>query len=293
MWAVGLVFVSCGEKGKEKAVPSNHPPEIKSARIIPLTPSVQDELSITFNTYDRDGDSVDVEITWILNEVPLDLHDERVKIPGLKKGDSVSAVLVPFDGKVRGEEFKIPPVRVINSPPRIVDMSLSPFNPTTEDDLSVSVRVEDPDGDPVSIKYRWFINRLPVEGVEGDTLPHTYTKKGDVVAVTAEPTDGESYGTEYVSYPVEIMNSPPRIISSPPTSLTPEGHFVYKIRAVDPDNDPLTFELLTPYPGLSLTQDGTLIFENVPSGEEIHIKIAVKDDSNGVSYQEFTFTFQR
>lgn len=287
------MFIFCSEKGKDSRLPSNHPPEIRSAKIIPLTPSIKDELSITYTTYDRDGDSVQIEITWILNGVPLEIHESRVKLPGLKKGDKISAVLVPFDGKEKGKEYRIPPVRVMNSPPRIVDVSLSPFNPTTEDDLKVSVKVEDPDGDPVSIKYRWFINQLPVKDVNGSVLPHTYTKKGDVVAVTVEPTDGESYGTEYVSYPVEIMNSPPQILSSPPTTLTPEGNLIYKIQARDPDNDPLTYELETQYPGLSIKQDGTLIFENVPQGKEIHIKIAVKDNSNAVSYQEFTFITQR
>ncbi len=282
-----ILFAGCKKEKKEVSVPGNTPPQITSARIVPPAPSVEDEVSISYSGFDRDKDPVEVKVQWSLNGNPVELEGERVRFPSLRKGDLISCRLIPNDGKEDGEVYEVEPVRVINSPPLIKDIGISPVNPGTRDDIKASVDIYDPDGDEVVVEYKWYINNNPVPEVKGDTLPSSFTKKGDVIVVSASPFDGEARGREYLSNPVVVNNSPPIITSNPPSSLE-NGRFVYKISATDPDGDPVSFSLKEGPPNAIITEDGVLVIESLPPGE-VYIKIEVSDGSDS-SYQEFRFS---
>jgi len=285
-----IAFSGCKKK-EVPSVPGNSPPEIRSARIVPPAPVVGDEISVSYSTFDRDRDPVEVKIQWLLNGEPIDLTTERVRIPGLRKGNLISCRLIPNDGKEDGGVYEVQPVRVINSPPGIKDIGISPVNPGTKDDIKATVEAYDPDEDAVEVEYKWYINNKVVADVKGDTLPSSYTKKGDIIVVSASPFDGEARGREYLSNPVVVHNSPPIITSNPP-SILEKGRFVYKVEATDPDGDRITFRLKEGPPGARITEDGLLVLEEIPSGE-IYIKIEVSDDSGATSYQEFRFSMGR
>jgi hypothetical protein len=289
-----ILFLSviAGCKKKEVgSVPGNSPPEITSARIVPPAPVAGDEISVSYSTFDRDKDPVEVKIQWLLNGEPTDWTTERIKIPGLRKGALLSCRLIPNDGKEDGKVYETEPVRIINSPPVIKDIGISPVNPGTKDDIKASAEVYDPDDDPVEVEYKWYINNKVVPDVKGDTLPSSYTKKGDIVVVSATPFDGEARGREYLSNPVVVQNSPPVITSNPPSTLE-GGRFVYKVEATDPDGDKITFTLKEGPPEASITEDGLLVIQPVPPGE-IYVKIEVSDESGATSYQEFRFSAGR
>ena len=67
------------------------------------------------------------------------------------------------------------------SPPETPGVVLGPLDPTTAEDLIASVDpVTDPDGDEVTLVYRWFRDAVEVEGQDSDTLPSSETAKGDL-----------------------------------------------------------------------------------------------------------------
>jgi len=288
---VFLILIAGCKKKEVGSVPGNSPPEITSARIVPPAPVVGDEISVSYSTFDRDRDPVEVRIEWLLNGEPVDWTGEKVRLSGLKKGALISCRLIPNDGKEDGRVYETEPVRVVNSPPVIKEIGISPINPGTKDDIKASVEVYDPDEDSVEVEYKWYINNKVVSEAKGDTLFSSYTKKGDIIIVSATPFDGETRGREYISNPVVVNNSPPVITSNPPSILQGE-RFVYKVEATDPDGDKITFQLKEGPPEASITEDGLLVIQPVPLGE-MHVKIEVSDDSGATSYQEFRFSVGR
>lgn len=286
-----IVIGGCKKEKEGVSLPGNSPPEITSARIVPPSPAVGEEVSVSYLAFDRDKDAVEVKVQWFLNGNPTDFVTERVRFPSLRKGDIISCRLIPNDGKEDGRVYEVEEVRVINSPPIIKDIGLFPLNPGSKDDIKASTEVYDPDGDSVEVEYKWYINNKVVSDIRGDTLPSSLTKKGDVIVVSAFPSDGEVRGREYLSNPIVVNNSPPIITSNPPSVLE-KGKFIYKVEATDPDGERIVFRLKEGPPGASITEDGLFVLENIPSGE-IYIKIEALDESGASSYQEFRFSVSR
>ncbi len=85
-------------------------------------------------------------------------------------------------------------------------------------------------------------------------------------------------------------NHPPIITSTPITQAYPEEAYAYHVRAVDPDNDPLTYSLvigptgmaIDPTTGLLTWPVQTLAFATNP------VTVSVSDGNGGVTQQIFT-----
>jgi hypothetical protein len=113
--------------------------------------------------------------------------------------------------------------------------------------------------------------------------------KGDLIAVTLIPDDREDFGKPKKSNPIKILNSPPIIISSPPISA--EGaKYIYEVKANDPDDDPLRFNLRVGPEGMEIDKDKGLIqWEICNKDKGSHtIEIEVLDNEGAKSIQQYT-----
>lgn len=117
--------------------------------------------------------------------------------------------------------------------------------PTVKTDITAvpTLKKEDPS---VSFRFRWFVNRQEIPGEDTAILPKAYFKKHDMVNCVAVGFVGSLTTPEYTSDFVRILNSAPVIEENPVDKFSVPGVFTYQIKATDPDEDTLTYALLSP-----------------------------------------------
>src|SRR5437899_11400883 len=167
-----------------------------------------------------------------------------------EEGGSGHSRIVPTDGKADGEVFTTGPVTIGTTAPSIREIYVEPLPLQRGKLIKVRVVASDPDGDPVSLTYKWFRNNKAIPGAKSDTLDTKEFQKKDVLEVLVTPSDGIST-REGQGLPVTIENSPPRFASTPPTEIK-DGQYLYQVAVTDPDGDPVTLELKQGPPGMAL-----------------------------------------
>ncbi len=145
-----------------------------------------------------------------------------------------------------------------NRAPRIASLSLTPPEPGTEDAIVAHAVARDPDGDPVTLRYRWLVDERSVSLGASNTLEAAHTARGQRVRVEVTPSDGSLLGATR-SAELEVLDSPPRvslpvILPAAPTTLDPLEVIV---TAEDPDGDPIELRLDWTVDGLPVEADGT------------------------------------
>ena len=269
----------------------NHPPAIISAKIYPVDVRLDTELRIEVKAEDMDGDRVTYRYQWFVNGTPA-ATGPAFKPESSKKGDRITAELIPNDGKVDGPVFRTNPVTMGNFAPYIVEIHLEPVPLHRGEQLKVKVVAEDPDGDPVTLTYKWFRNNREIPGATSDALDTKDFQKKDVLEVLVSPSDGKST-REGQGLPVTIENSPPRFTSTPPTAIK-DGQYLYQIGVTDPDEDPVTLELKQGPPGMTLDPaTKQLSWKLAPENlGKHHVVLVAKDNDNGATQLEFELDAQ-
>ena len=112
------------------------------------------------------------------------------------------------------------PTEFENIPPYSPIVSLSPLSPKTRDTITATLIFDttDPDGDPVSLAYMWKKDDIE-QTINGDTVLHTQTQKGEVWTLEAYTFDG-SLKSSTVSVSTTIRNTPPSVIIVETTTTT-------------------------------------------------------------------------
>jgi hypothetical protein len=290
-----LVNLSC-EKQKEIRPQSktNSPPVITSATILPENPDRERELSLIIQSKDADGDSISYRYQWIKNdENMLGENKNTLRAETLRKGDIIQVKVTPSDGKEDGKPFLPSPVKVLNSPPVIQEVWIEPKTPSVKDNLKALEKSGDADGDSIYFSYRWEKNGVVLMDEGREALEQGRFKKGDSITVTIIPDDREILGLPKRSDAVTILNSPPAIVSSPPFSA--EGtKYLYQVKAADPDNDPITFDLRSGPKGMKIDQKTGLIqWEIQKEDKGTHsIEIEVSDNEGAKSHQRFALVIE-
>jgi len=281
------------ERQRMEAKP-NSPPVITSVKIFPERPDKKSELRLIIQGYDPDRDPVQYEYQWIKNDEEMIGENKIIlKSGNFKKGDLLRIRVTPFDGKVKGEPFLSAPVTIFDAPPVIQEIWIEPKLPFANDNLRAHVKNNDADGDLLHNTYRWERNGIVLDGVSGEVLERGRFGKGDSIAVTVIPDDGETTGRPQKSEPIRISNSPPVITSAPPTK-TDGNTYTYQVIANDPDNDPVTFTLKTAPKGMEINRETGLIrWEIQREDRGTHsIEVEASDTEGAKSFQRYTLSIQ-
>ena len=269
----------------------NSPPIITSVTVLPEKPNKQSEsISLLIQAHDPDRDAISYRYQWIRNDEEIAGEDKSIlKNENFRKGDLIRIRVTPSDGKVNGEPFLSPPVKILNSSPTIQEVWIEPKTATARDDLEVHVRGFDADRDSVYYTYQWEKNGAILDEGSKEILEKERFKKGDSITVAVTPNDGEAVVMSKKSEPVIISNSPPIIVSSPPTSV--EGMtYIYQVKADDPDDDPVIFTLKSGPIGMEIDKSTGLIrweIHKEDKGPHL-IEIEASDASGGKSFQRYT-----
>jgi hypothetical protein len=294
-----VLILSCAcekQKGTEPkpGVKINSPPAIASVKILPEQPNRESDLSLLIQSQDSDGDSVSYQYQWIKNDEEIvGENGTTFKAGNLIKGDVIQVRVIPSDGKENGKPFLSDPVTILNSPPVTQEVWIEPKMPSAKDNLEVQEKSVDADDDTIYFTYQWEKNGVELMDERKEVLEQGRFKKGDSITVTIIPDDREIMGTPKKSAPVTITNSPPSIISSPPTS-TNGTKYEYPVKAIDPDNDPLTFSLKSGPKGMKVdTTSGLVYWEIQKEDKGTHtIEIEVSDNEGLKSFQRYTLAIE-
>ena len=217
----------------ETVVVSNNPPTASNVQISPSSPTSSDDITLTYTFSDQDSGDAEsgTTIHWSQNGAHQSQFDGLMTISStsLLKGDSWLASVTPSDGEDFGATVNSNTITVLNSLPSISSATISPPNPTVDDDLTASISGEaDNDGDTLAFEYRWYLNGALQDGLDDLTIvPSIATRADDVWEVEVRAHDGEGNSPWVRSNTISVIgdtsNNAPTVDSitiSPPNPKT-------------------------------------------------------------------------
>jgi hypothetical protein len=169
-----------------------------------------------------------------------------------------------------------------NAEPVITGVKLEFESSADKDLLRATARGNAAEGKTLTFSYKWTKNGEPAG--EGDSI--SGYKRGDMLAVTIIPFDGEKYGLHRIST-TEISNTTPKIrsINEIPGD---KNTVIYKVDAFDPDGDTLTFSLLDAPAGVTIDGQGIIKWTFEKADETISFKVKITDGNGGEATQPVT-----
>ncbi len=277
------------ETAQAPAPTANRAPVVRSLEIRPWEPVAGDRLTAVADAADPDGDAVRLTYQWVVDGRRYGSGEtETLVLPERSKAALVELEVVPNDGQLDGAASHAR-VRVGNRPPSLLDLLLEPgLEITVEDELAASARAEDPDREPVEIRYRWLVNGRAI-GVTGSTLGRRHFRRGDRIQVEAVASDGDDESEPLRSPEIQVANSPPIIVSTP-EKIDEDGTFRYAVVVEDADDDRrLRYRLLEGPTGMTLDWlSGKLAWTPSDGQEGTHaVEIEVDDLAGGRATQTF------
>lgn len=177
-----------------------------------------------------------------------------------------------------------------NFPPAMELVRLSPKIVFPGTMVKGEAQASDKDGDEVKLTYEWKRNGVIVQGAVSDELDTKAFKKGDMITLYVTPFDEKEKGKTMRSVTIIINNRPPEITSFPPVS-TSNGRYVYEVKAVDPDNDKLSYSLVDAPPSMTIDPEKGVIQWDVPPTIGVSYSfMVVVSDGDTKAFQGFTLS---
>jgi len=272
-----LLITGCGGDESSSAS-SSKGGNVVAVDYSPVQPTSSDAITLKITAVG--GETPDYN--WIVNGIPVhNVSGNKLGPEHFSKNDTVFCSIL-----IGGEEKKkIGPIVIMNSPPRINTLTISPENPRHGTGLSLNADITDADGDELSLLIKWFINEEEVS--TNQVLSGSEFKAGDKVHVLATPFDGTEEGFPVNSGFVLVQNSAPEFVSSPPSI---EGKtMTYEIEVKDGDGDNVDLSLEEGPPGMVLTGN-KLVWEapEINKDTSFVIKLKARDERGGETINSFS-----
>jgi hypothetical protein len=250
--------------------------------------------------YDSVEGYVDVATTFplIYSDVLLEYPDGGGPIELTGDGAGKALFFVPSSNKVRIEvdaddddifessavyAWSNLAVPAANTPP-VGTVAISPSSPQSADTLTTDLTAYDVDGDPLTFTFSWSRNGTTITDEHLHTLSPDHFAKGDIVEVTATLSDGTT--SVVMSAEVTIGDTPPAIDPIASLGATYGTPVDVQISASDPDNDPVTYELVYGPAGMLVDSDGRLSW--TPSGPMFDESLEVHYEVRALSGESHT-----
>ncbi len=275
-----LIVLSCSKEKPTEMTKQSSVDVAQSPYSLQISPA-EASRNTTLSLIAKGFDISKAQIEWLANGEPTAIHTVQFNSEQLRKGDTVQV-----KAAILGKEILSNVITIKNAPPSIGKIRFMPDVLKQGDTLYVDVEGEDIDGDSVSILYEWEKNGEPAgnERAIGASI-----KRGDKVSVKITPFDGEDYG-KTAEMEREIANFPPVIIED--KNFTFDGiHFIYQVKAADPDEDNLIYSLMSAPADMTINPDTGLVKWDVPRDflGKTEITAVVSDDHGGKATYTLNF----
>jgi len=209
----------------------NTVPSVSNLAITPINPKTGDDLIVNYNYFDTDSDLESGSyIRWYKNEEVQPTYENQTTIPTFvtTKGEIWYFTIEPSDGSDYGILKISPSVSIANTAPSVSDLTITPCNPQTGEDLVASYAYVDVDADPEGeTEIIWYKNGVLQTALNGSiTVTANYTIKGQVWFFKVHPSDSTDFG-EWVRIPINatINNTAPSVSDLTITPSYPKtGH---------------------------------------------------------------------
>ncbi|MEZ4268299.1 MAG: Ig-like domain-containing protein [Myxococcota bacterium] len=230
----------------------NAPPKLAGAAVTPSAGTTATTFTCSAQgASDPDDDAVSVGWRWLINGVAVPGAVDVTYLPGAAAsgGDLLRCEATPSDGAATGAAVTSAAVTLEgpppdNQPPTVTSANITPATAVTTSVLTCNgVGAADPEGKTVTLNYAWTKGGVPIGGQTAKTLPAAAHKKGDSIACSVTPYDGELFGSAATSAPVVIGNSAPVIADVVVTPLQPAAGaaLTCTVTASDPDDDAISY----------------------------------------------------
>lgn len=283
-------FIACGGKKEEGTTTTNSPPVLENITLLPLNPTVQSQITARILASDRDGDQITYQVAWYVNDEQIGTG-MSFTYPQIKKGDKIFAEVTPYDGKAYGEMMRSSEIIVGGLPPKIVSVSVVPeVVDVTTPQITLNALFEDADGDKIDLIVHWLVG--------DEVLPNTSNvlplrtlqlKKNDVITGAAFADDGE-HRSEGFPFEITIANAPPAFKTKTDSVKCSTDRVHYMLPIFDPDNDPLTFELLKAPSGIMIDVEEGTIYGNAGDIPVFEVLVRATDSDGAYLDAQFTLT---
>ncbi len=247
--------------------------------LTPAAPDGFDTVSAIVTTDDADADTVSTSVAWRLNGVDAGTGPT---LSGFIGGDVIEATLTFSDGISTPAPLTAGPLLVVNAPPEVASVSISPSSPDRTTDLvASSPPPTDIDGDAAVVRYVWYRGTVdPANQLgSGPRLLAGNFARGDTVVVVATPDDGRETGPA-VTASVVIGDAPGACTGVTVTPPAPRAADMITFACtswLDPDGDPLAptaawvYEALVG--GTVVASSSTIPAGTVLAGTELTLRI--------------------
>jgi hypothetical protein len=166
-----------------------------------------------------------------------------------------------------------------NGAPEIRSLRFEPAQPAPDEPLRVIADTFDPDGDPVTLSYRWFYQGREVAG-DSDLVTFQNSKKRDWIEVRVTPGDGRLQG-QPVKAETRVANRAPSAISlrmEPSGRLQAGTPIVARADSRDFDGDPVRYEYRWSVNGVRQPEPGnTFRTAGLARGDRVEVQVVASD----------------
>lgn len=289
---VGIVIIagmiSCDGKKDDKGPQANTPPVITTIILEPQNPTIRTEISARIISVDKENNPISYDIKWFVNGQQIG-EGMLFSYEDIKKGDRIHAEATPHDGKDWGETVRTSEIMVGGLPPRILSVQIAPESVfVTTPRIAATAMAEDPDRDSVSIIVHWVIGDEVIPDTSHIIDLRRYgLKKHDVITGSAFVDDGE-FRSEPFPFEVHIANAPPVLTNQIDSIKCKPESLYYKLPIMDPDNDPLTYDLLDAPAGIMIDPANGIVYGSAGESDEFTIEVRAAD--NDGAYLDYRFT---
>jgi len=235
------------DTGSATATVENTLPLVGGTTITPSTAYNDSALACTATTSDADGDTPTLTYAWRNVTTAADLGAGATRIltsAEASPGDQIKCAVVATDAEGATATAN-GSTTLDNRAPVIASVPLSPAVVMTDDVLSVTAVVTEPDGQPMTFGYAWRVNGAIVQsGANTNLSGAAHFERGDTVTVTVAASDGTQTTTAH-SATVVVVNAPPAAPVAAVSPADPEAGDALTCQittpSVDPDGDAVSY----------------------------------------------------
>lgn len=287
-----LLILRCGDgkkEGKTGIEKINTPPFIKSAEIVPDAPTLGSRVALRIDAGDKEGDKITYGVAWFLNDEKIGAGLE-FQTTAAKKGDRIFAEITPSDGKLTGEAIRTPIITIGNTPPKIVSAKISPDTVlTSTGNLTVIGEGIDPDGDSLTWLCYWVLDYSERIADSSTTisLNTLKLKKGSHLTAELYAYDGDTVSHPYL-LEIDVVNAHPILAEGLDSIPYKRDSIYFPVPIIDPDGDPITFEILESPEGLIIDKTKGVIYGSVEDTTAFEIIVRATDKEGAYLDAKFT-----